>query len=190
MRALVIVATAILLSGCATSRVALLNDEGNTSAGAVAVFDAKTEAERGVLNVANTVAAVGGKSVRPRAISDTAYSQLAAYIPAAPRSFVMYFLEGSTDLAPGSDIVLEALRKEVSAGSEVQITGHTDTVGTLEANDKLSLERASEVRAALVSRGLPVANARIVGRGEREPRVNTADEVGEAANRRVEVILR
>ena len=190
MRALVIVATAILLSGCATSRVALLNDEGTATGGAVAVLDAKTETERGVLSIANTVAAVGGKSVRPRTISGAAYSQLAAYVPAAPRSYVMYFLEGSTDLAPGSDIVLDALRKEVSAGSEVQITGHTDTVGTLQANDKLSLDRASEVRAALVTQGLPVANARIVGRGEREPRVKTADEVGEAANRRVEVILR
>ncbi len=190
MRPFAIIVTAVLLSGCATSRVALLNDEGVATAGAVAVFDAKTEAERGMLNVANTEASVGGKTVRARAITGTAYNQLAAYIPAAPRSYVMYFLEGSTDLAPGSEIILAALRKEVSAGSEVQITGHTDTVGTLEANDKLSLERASEVRAALVSQGLPVASARIVGRGEREPRVKTADEVSEAANRRVEVILR
>ena len=74
--------------------------------------------------------------------------------------------------------------------SEVQITGHTDTVGSDDSNDRLSYERAVEIRAELVKQGLPVAAAKVTGRGERELLVQTADGVSEQANRRVEVILR
>ncbi len=63
-------------------------------------------------------------------------------------------------------------------------------MGDAASNDKLSLDRAIEVRAALVQDGLPVANARVTGRGEREPRVPTPDDINEPLNRRVEVIVR
>ena len=102
----------------------------------------------------------------------------------------MYFFEGTTDLTPESAPILEALRAVVTESSEVQITGHTDAVGSFQDNDSLSHERAVEIRAALVKKGLPVANAKVTGRGERELRVKTADGVREPANRRVEVILR
>jgi len=72
----------------------------------------------------------------------------------------------------------------------VQITGHTDTIGDGLSNDRLSLERATQVRSALVAQGLPVSNAKVTGRGERELKVQTPDNVNEAANRRVEVIIR
>jgi outer membrane protein OmpA-like peptidoglycan-associated protein len=42
----------------------------------------------------------------------------------------------------------------------------------------------------LIERGLDAALVRAVGRGEREPLVPTADEVGETRNRRVEITVR
>ncbi|MBW8812248.1 MAG: OmpA family protein [Caulobacterales bacterium] len=182
-------AGAVLLAGCASGRVTLLNDEGVTTSGAVAVLDPKTGAERGQLTAANTWTALRGAKVRAQP-SAAHYDVLTSYMPAAPRHYVMYFTEGTTDLTAESVPILEALRKVVTEASDVEITGHTDTVGAAEANDKLSYERAVEIRAALVKKGLPVANARVAGRGEREPRVPTADGVDEPANRRVEVILR
>ena len=188
MRALAILLGAALLAGCANGRVTLLTDEGVTTAGAVAVLDPKTGAERGQLTAANTWTPLSGKvRIRP---SHRNYDGLTNYVPPAPRHYVMYFKEGTTDLTPESMPILEALRKVVTEASDVQITGHTDTVGSSESNDKLSYERAVEIRAALVKQGLPVANARVAGRGERELRVQTADGVDEPANRRVEVILR
>jgi hypothetical protein len=183
-------AVAALISGCATSSVALLSDEGVATSGAVGVFDGKTETEIGALKAPNTVARLGGRSLKILSLADGAYGDLLSRVPYAPRPYVLYFLEGSTDLDPASLPILEALRKEVTAGSEVQITGHTDTVGSSESNDVLSRDRAVEIRAALVKQGLPVSAARATGRGERELRIPTADGVSERGNRRVEVILR
>jgi outer membrane protein OmpA-like peptidoglycan-associated protein len=189
MRALPILLGAALLSGCASGRVTLLNDEGSSTSGAVAVLDPKTGAERGQLTAGDTFTNLRGAKVKPKA-SRAKLDLLTRYVPYAPRHYILYFTEGTTDLTPESVPILEALRKEVTEASDVQITGHTDTVGSSESNDKLSYERAVEIRAALVKQGLPVANARVAGRGERELRLQTADGVNEPANRRVEVILR
>jgi outer membrane protein OmpA-like peptidoglycan-associated protein len=184
-------AAAALVAGCAsTSRVTLLPDEGVATAGAVAAFDPKTDAEVGELTAPNTQAVVGGRSFRPVATRPDAYAGLLSVMPYPPRVYVLYFTEGTTDLTAESKPILEALRKAVSPGAEVQIVGHTDTVGSSQDNDELSRDRAVEIRAALVRQGLPLENARVTGRGEREPRVPTADNVSEPANRRVEVILR
>jgi outer membrane protein OmpA-like peptidoglycan-associated protein len=183
-----VLALAVALAGCASDKVALLNDEGG-GVGKVAVLDPSTEAERGQLTDANTQAGLGGGAVRPHPLT-TSYDTLLAVMPAAPKLFDLYFVEGTTQLTPESQPTLDALRKIVTAASDVQITGHTDTTGDAASNDKLSLDRAIQVRAALVAQGLPVANARVTGRGERDLRVPTGQGVSEPANRRVEVIIR
>jgi len=188
-RVLIVAAAAVALAGCASGRVSLFEDAPGVT-GAVAVFDGKTEVERGVLDKPNTQASLGGRTVEPRAIAMAPYADLLARMPPAPRIYVLYFKEGSTDLTDDSRPILAALKQVVDPTSEVQITGHTDTVGASELNDGLSRDRATEIRAALVREGLPVENARVTGRGERELRVQTADGVNEPANRRVEVILR
>ena len=189
MKPLPILALCALLSGCATSRVALLPDEGGSTVGAVVVLDPKTEAERGQLTAANTQAVMGGGPMKVRPLK-ASFEPLLAAMPPPPRAFTLYFVEGSTDLTAESLPVLAELRQVVTPASDVQITGHTDTVGDGAANDRLSLERAMQIRSALVKQGLPVDNARVTGRGERELRVPTANGVSERANRRVEVILR
>lgn len=168
-----------------------MNDEGGTTTGAVAVLDPETGQEVGELAQPNTRAKLGKKGrIRSRKPGGGLFGDLLSRVPYPPRSYIFYFVQGSTELTPESQPILDALRKEVTETSEVQITGHTDTVGTFESNDKLSYERAVEIRAELVKRGLPVASARATGRGERELRIPTADGVSEAGNRRVEVILR
>lgn len=52
----------------------------------------------------------------------------------------------------------------------------------------LSLRRANAVRAALVARGVSPDSITVVGRGETEPDVPTADGVKEQANRLVRII--
>jgi outer membrane protein OmpA-like peptidoglycan-associated protein len=87
---------------------------------------------------------------------------------------------------------LDALRAEIARrpGAEVDVTGHTDTVGSEEDNDSLSLKRAKEVLGILASEGINSSLMTAVGRGERELREPTADNVDSAFNRRVEVIVR
>jgi outer membrane protein OmpA-like peptidoglycan-associated protein len=112
--------------------------------------------------------------------------------PPASESFTLYFNTASTEVTPDSRATLDALFAEVARRQavEVQVTGHTDRVGTDASNDRLSLERAQAVREMLVQRGLKATFIRAVGRGEREPLVPTPDEQPEPRNRRVEVIVR
>ena len=134
-------------------------------------------------------AALGAGAVKPRPLTGD-YTALLAAMPPPPQVFVLYFVEGTTQLAPDSVATLEALRRAVTPSSDVVITGYTDTTGDAASNDKLSLARAVEVRAALVADGLPVANAKTTGRGQRDPKVPTGPGVNEPANRRVEVVVR
>jgi outer membrane protein OmpA-like peptidoglycan-associated protein len=187
---LVAAAVAALGAGCASQKVALLPNEGGAGAGAVVVLDPETGAEKGEVTTAGTQAEVGGKAVSAKPVKKPWFGDLVARVPYAPRTYVLYFYEGTTDITEESQPVLDALRGVVKDGSEVQITGHTDTVGSGPSNDRLSLERASEIRKVLLATGLPVGGAKVTGRGERELLVQTADNVDEEANRRVEVVIR
>ena len=75
---------------------------------------------------------------------------------------------------------------------EVVVIGHTDTTGSDDYNDRLSLQRAERIRARLLQRGLgiPPDNVVAVGRGKRELLVPTPDQVAEPKNRRVELHIR
>ena len=120
------------------------------------------------------------------------YGVLLAQLPARPRSFTVQFEPNGNQLAAGADVVVAEMRAALAAlpASEVVITGHTDRVGAVEANDKLSLARAEAVRDILAAAGVPREVMVVAGRGEREPVVPTADEVAEARNRRVEIKVR
>jgi outer membrane protein OmpA-like peptidoglycan-associated protein len=188
MRALLPLAAAAALAGCATPKVSLYPDADGAT-GAVAVMDPATEAERGALTRPNTWTKINGKTVDARPITRP-HTELMSFMPPPPQVFLLYFVEGTTTLTSASAPTLDALRKAIDPNAFVQITGHTDTVGTSDSNDALSRKRAMEIRDALVEQGLPVKNAKVTGRGERELRIRTPDGVEEPGNRRVEVILR
>ncbi|WP_307595647.1 OmpA family protein [Variovorax paradoxus] len=112
--------------------------------------------------------------------------------PPAPQRYTVYFEVGGTTLTPASQQVMnEALMAAQSrSGSDIVVTGHTDTKGALEQNDMLSQRRAQEVVQLFVERQFPAKRIEAVGRGEREPAVPTADEVDEPRNRRVTIEVR
>ena len=71
----------------------------------------------------------------------------------------------------------------------VGVTGHADKSGSDAYNMALSLRRANNVKDELVRDGVPAASIVVVGRGESQPLVPTADGVREPQNRRVEIVL-
>jgi outer membrane protein OmpA-like peptidoglycan-associated protein len=71
----------------------------------------------------------------------------------------------------------------------LNVTGHTDRAGSEQYNMALSLRRANAVKQVLISEGIPADAIVVIGRGESQPLVPTADGVREAQNRRVEIIL-
>ncbi|MDQ0464936.1 outer membrane protein OmpA-like peptidoglycan-associated protein [Caulobacter ginsengisoli] len=72
----------------------------------------------------------------------------------------------------------------------VDISGHTDSIGSDAYNQVLSERRADAV-ADYLARGqaMPV-RMNVIGEGEREPIASNATIEGRAANRRVEIVLR
>ncbi len=71
----------------------------------------------------------------------------------------------------------------------VMIEGHTDNVGTADANVGLSQRRAESVRSYLVSQGIDAARLSSMGAGESVPVADNESAAGRQQNRRVEVII-
>jgi outer membrane protein OmpA-like peptidoglycan-associated protein len=113
-------------------------------------------------------------------------------LPARPTSFLLYFVTGTDSLTEESKAELGRMLAHLRTrpAPDVVVIGHTDTVGALEDNDQLSLQRAERVKADLAGQGIAPERIRAVGRGERELLVPTVDSVDEPRNRRVEINVR
>jgi outer membrane protein OmpA-like peptidoglycan-associated protein len=114
-----------------------------------------------------------------------------AMVITAP-SFMVFFDWDKSDLNAAS---IETIAKAAAAyrakgGAQIKATGHTDASGPDTYNMALSLRRANAVKDALVRDGVPERDISVVGVGENQPLVRTADGVREAQNRRVEIVIR
>jgi outer membrane protein OmpA-like peptidoglycan-associated protein len=201
MRKLLLIATTcLILAGCAAStNVSLLpgekDDQGQQNeTGAVVVLDPGSDQDIRVIDQANSRSGVKGnrvtvKSVAPETLQ-AKYGDLLTALPRKPALFRLYFKQGSTELVDPS--VIDAVLTEIKSreGADIQIVGHTDTTGDGPLNDTVSAKRAESIKALLAERGVDVGIARTSGRGERELRVQTEDNVDNAENRRVEIIVR
>ncbi|MGM0422075.1 MAG: OmpA family protein [Pseudomonadota bacterium] len=106
--------------------------------------------------------------------------------------FIVFFDWDESTLTSGAKEVLDAVASEISKRGDVTnivTTGHTDSSGPEDYNEKLSTRRAASVKDALVDLGVDPEKIRTEARGEEELLVETADNVREPANRRVEISL-
>jgi outer membrane protein OmpA-like peptidoglycan-associated protein len=102
------------------------------------------------------------------------------------------FATGTYDLLPIAKVKLNDVAKALldQGDSSIVVEGHTDSRGSDRANEQLSLQRAQEVRAYLVSQGVPSESIRAVGLGEARPIASNASAEGRANNRRVEIVVK
>ncbi len=82
---------------------------------------------------------------------------------------------------------LVAKLESVSRVSRVSVVGHTDSVGTVEYNQRLSERRAEAAKAYLVSRGIPAEQIDTRGEGELNPSFPNDTPENRQKNRRVDV---
>ena len=89
--------------------------------------------------------------------------------------------EGRTKL---DDVVskMQGLNLEV-----IIAIGHTDSIGTNEYNQKLSVRRAEAVKSYLVSKGVAADRVYTEGKGEAQPVASNKTRDGRQQNRRVEL---
>jgi outer membrane protein OmpA-like peptidoglycan-associated protein len=123
---------------------------------------------------------------------DQEFGEALAAQPERAEKFVLYFVEGKDEFTDESKALVEKVLSEVARRPvpDVLVVGHTDAVGTDQANDVLGQRRADTVRVALIARGIPAADIRAISRGKRELFVQTPDGVAHPRNRRVEIIVR
>lgn len=72
---------------------------------------------------------------------------------------------------------------------KVQVEGYTDNVGSADYNQKLSEERADNVKNFLVSQNVSSNNVTAEGLGETNPVADNESNSGRAQNRRVELVV-
>ncbi|WP_337875075.1 OmpA family protein [Elioraea sp.] len=112
--------------------------------------------------------------------------------PAPARTYLVFFDFDSAALTDRArEIIAEAAANAPRVqATRIEVTGHTDTVGSAAYNQALSLRRANAVAAELERRGIPRSQMVITGRGFSQPLVPTGPNVREPQNRRVEIVLR
>ena len=71
----------------------------------------------------------------------------------------------------------------------VVVEGHTDSLGTMEHNRKLSLKRAEAVKRQLVKFGVDERRIVVIGKGAIQPIDTNDTPEGRARNRRVVIVI-
>ena len=101
------------------------------------------------------------------------------------------FDTGSYTLKPGAREKLAKISGIVLAhpGLNLQIEGHTDSVGTDEFNQQLSERRADSVRDFLAQQGVPGSAISARGFGKTQPVAGNDTAEGRQRNRRVELVV-
>jgi len=103
----------------------------------------------------------------------------------------IYFDTGKADVKPESEPVLKEIAKLLQQNPKLNlyVVGHTDNVGSLDSNMKLSQSRAEAVVKVLVSKyGVDAKRLKSYGVGPLSPVASNETEEGRAKNRRVELV--
>lgn len=100
----------------------------------------------------------------------------------------------------GTDELLEDYSKEIAAISDiikktaventVEISGHTDSVGSEDLNLALSQKRAEKIKKLLVDQGCNASQLNAIGYGETKPLRSNRTKEGRKQNRRIEIEIR
>ena len=100
----------------------------------------------------------------------------------------IYFKTGSAELDAKSEPLLNSvadIAKRCPA-AKIEVTGHTDSVGSKDANRQLSESRARSVVSYLGTQGIPPGRIESAGYGDTRPIAPNDTEANRAKNRRIE----
>lgn len=100
------------------------------------------------------------------------------------------FSSGSTTMTYSSYPFLDPIIREMKKFPEIEIEirGHTDSVGKYESNMRLSRKRAESVKEYLVRKGIESRRIHAVGFGPSSPVADNRTAAGRAKNRRIEIV--
>ncbi len=107
------------------------------------------------------------------------------------QSYMVFFDFDKSNLTPEAKRIIASAAQDFKAGKYVRlvVTGHTDTMGSVKYNQRLSERRAASVKQEFAYLGVPTEQITTVGAGKSSLLVPTNDHVREAQNRRAEIVL-
>ncbi|MDD5167583.1 MAG: OmpA family protein [Syntrophales bacterium] len=194
--ALPLVLLALMICGCAPTTQVVLMPDPDGKVGTLEVSNAKGKQALTQAWQATESAAIGETLSEPRLLEEKkvrqAFNEALAAEPIPPVSFIIYFRMDSSALSKESlsflNNVIETIRERKS--TDIIVSGHTDAVGSIDYNHRLSLRRAKAVTDLLIARGIDRQNIEVTYHGKGNPLFPTPDGVSEPRNRRVEITVR
>ena len=110
------------------------------------------------------------------------------------KSWHINFDTGKATFSASAKSDLDQLLRDllVAGGTAVEVHGHTDNVGSLETNQKLSEERAFAVKNWLEQQSavnFPAGRVRVFVHGSTNPLAPNSTPAGRAQNRRVDIVM-
>lgn len=100
----------------------------------------------------------------------------------------IYFKTGSAELDSKSEPLLNSVADIANRcpAAKVEVGGHTDSIGSKQANRQLSESRARSVVTYLAKQGIPASRIDATGYGDTQPIAANDNEENRAKNRRIE----
>jgi outer membrane protein OmpA-like peptidoglycan-associated protein len=199
MRSLLVAAAlCAALSACARQELFVVLPNPDGGSGAITVNDGKSSVQ---LDKPYAASEVKSGTAKPTNVDAGEVQQIfgpaLAAQPTLPAHFRLYFISDSDRLTQDSDRLYMTVFDDIKRRSvfQVEVVGHTDTLGQTLYNQQLSLRRAAAIRERfqqdLDKQGLkPTGSISVAGRGQLDLAVPTGDQVSEPKNRRVEITVR
>jgi OOP family OmpA-OmpF porin len=111
----------------------------------------------------------------------------------SPGSFTVYHEFNRSGIIPDAEfdnfIGKVMAFYEQTPGSRLNVTGHTDYVGSENYNYDLGMRRAQSTRDYLLKMGVPGSIINISSKGETAPIATNETDQGRAKNRRTEILV-
>jgi len=199
----VVYAALLVATGCATSpppvvssatkSYVVLMDNKDGTVGQLSVSSTIGEV---LLNKSHSGVDLDGTGSSPYTVDESRvnrdFGEALSAQPPLPVSFMLYYNVGDTVLTVESQALIPAILEAAKnhPAPDVSVIGHTDTMGTVEANEILGLQRAKLVAEIIKNAGLKLHDLTISSHGEKNLMVATPDNTPEPKNRRVEITIR
>jgi outer membrane protein OmpA-like peptidoglycan-associated protein len=188
--------TVALLAGCGPKNTVVLVPDPNGSVGTITVSNSAGAVHIDSPNQYTEIKNPRSLPSAPEKLDHQKIQKLFGAVlanePPQPVHFILYFKSDSVELLPDSEMLLPDIIAAIGqhAARHISVVGHTDTLGDKRYNLQLSRQRAEAVKNGLVAGGVAEEILEVTSHGEENPVVKTADNVGNAQNRRVEVVVR
>ena len=191
---LIFTITTLFFIGCSKTTVVLL-DSGKSQNTIIVSTDKYTTK----LDRVGTFVDVSDQNNAPSEIKsmskeeiNSRFARVLAVSPEKPVKYMLYFKPNSIELTEDSQ---KSLADSISSMDKrspcaVDIIGHTDTIGSHNINVELSLKRAGYIESIIKRQNINTVSLTVKGYGEEDLLIETADNVSEAKNRRVEVFIK